>query len=354
MDRDGKTEPATERRRSDVRSKGRVAKSEDIPRALMLLTALVAIYAMGPTMWGSLQELFRTTMGNLNQGEFTTGSAQNLLVKSFVRGFMPMLPSIVGCMVVVVGANVGQVGFLITPKALEPSLSAFNVVKGVGKFLSLKSLVKVLSSVLKMSIILLVGYITLRQFFPRVIRLSSATPITMKDTICDATMQLGVRVSLLMLIIAAADYFYQKWQHERDLRMTKEEVKEDHKMSAGNPEVKQRIRQVQMQMSRNRMLQDVQDADVIVRNPTHYAVALKYDPEKSTAPIVLAKGKGHMAKRILVLAKKHGVPTRRDIPLAQALYKTCKVGESIPPKLFRVVAKLLVQIFKLQGKAVPA
>jgi flagellar biosynthetic protein FlhB len=171
--------------------------------------------------------------------------------------------------------------------------------------------------------------------------------------VCAATLDLGLRVGLLLALIAAADYLYQHWQYERDLRMSKDEVKEEQKLLEGNPEVEARIRRMQITLSRSRMLRNVKKADVVVRNPTHYAVALKYDPAKAAAPIVLAKGADYLAMRIVELAREHRVHTVHDAPLAQALYKTVEVGEVIPAKLYRAVARLLLHVYKLRGQNPP-
>jgi flagellar biosynthetic protein FlhB len=168
-----------------------------------------------------------------------------------------------------------------------------------------------------------------------------------------ATLDLGLRVGILLAIIAAADYGYQRWQYERDLRMSRDEVREEQKLLEGNPEVEARIRRMQITLSRSRMLRNVKKADVVVRNPTHYAVALKYDPAEAAAPVVLAKGADYLALRILELAREHRVHIVHDAPLARALYKTVEVGEAIPAKLYRAVARLLLHVYRLRGQNPP-
>ncbi len=163
-------------------------------------------------------------------------------------------------------------------------------------------------------------------------------------------MDLALRTGLVLLLVAAIDYAYQKWQYEREMRMSKQEVKDEKKMTDGNPEVQSRIRRVQIAMARRRMLSDVKKADVVVRNPTHFAVALKYDPKEHAAPVVLAKGADYLAKRILEIAKKHKVPTVHEPPLARTLYTTVEVGKMIPPKLYRAMAKILVHVMRLKGR----
>jgi flagellar biosynthetic protein FlhB len=206
---------------------------------------------------------------------------------------------------------------------------------------------------LKIAAILMVGYTAIRADLPGVLALHNATPLVMAKAISRATLDLVLRVAILLSLIAAADYAYQHWQYERDLRMTKEEVKEEQKLLEGSPEVEARIRRMQIALTRSRMLRNVKKADVVVQNPTHYAVALKYDPEKAPAPVVLAKGADFLAARIIELARKHGVPTLHDAPLAQALYKAVEVGEMIPAKLYRAVARLLLHVYKLKNQKPP-
>jgi flagellar biosynthetic protein FlhB len=200
----------------------------------------------------------------------------------------------------------------------------------------------------------MVGYTAIRADLPSVLALHQATPLVMIKAISGATLDLGLRVAILLALIAAADYAYQHWQYERDLRMTKQEIREEQKLLEGNPEVEARIRRMQYALRRSRMLRNVKKADVVVRNPTHYAVALKYDPDKSPAPVVLAKGADFLAARIVELARKHGVPDLYDAPLAQALYKTVEVGEMIPAKLYRAVARILLHVYRLKKQAPPA
>jgi len=352
-DKESRTERATQRRREEAREHGKVARSQEVPLAILLLSVLLALWGAGNGIWTAFVTISRELLGHVSRGELTVAGASRMLSGFAETMLVPLMP-VAGVMVfAALLSSVGQVGFKVTGQPLIPDLKKFNPVSGLQKFFGLQSVAQLVVSVLKMTAVLVVGYLTIRSYMPDMIGLFHSTPLVMAKTVSRATLDLGVRVSLLLLVIAALDYVYQKWQYERDLRMTKEEVKEEMKMTEGDPQIKQRIRSVQLTMARQRMLSDVAKADVVVRNPTHYAVALKYDPLKASAPRVLAKGADYVAQRILEAARKHRVPTTRDAPLAQALYRACKVGDVIPPKLYRAVARLLVHVFQRSGKPIP-
>jgi flagellar biosynthetic protein FlhB len=350
---DNKTEPATPRRRSEARKKGKVARSAEIEHAAVLLGSMLILWAAGPSLMEALLGVYRRSFGGLVHPEFNVGSATQLLTSIMISVLVPVAPILIGMAAVSAFAGYGQVGLQITGDVLEFNLERLDPTNGIMRLFSLRSVTHLIVSSLKIIAILGIGYLTIRSHLPSVLGLHHATPAIMFATLCAATLDLGLRVGILLALIAAADYGYQRWQYERDLRMSKDEVKEEQKLLEGNPEVEARIRRMQITLSRSRMLRNVKKADVVVRNPTHYAVALKYDPAKASAPIVLAKGADYLALRIVELAREHGVHTVHDAPLAQALYKTVEVGEVIPAKLYRAVARLLLYVYKLRGQNPP-
>ena len=353
-EKESKTEPATPKRRSDARKKGRVCRSPDLSMSALLLVVALMLWTMGAGIWEGMANVFRKTFAAASTlGDLNCVNTSTLLQQTVRDALMPVAPLLACMLGVVVAVNYAQVGFAVSFEPMQPKPEKFNPVSGFSKLFSPKSLMMLATSGAKLLAVFLVGSLTLRGHLPGVISLYHAAPMAMGQTVARAMIDITLRVSILLVILAVADYLYQKWQYEKDLRMTKEEVKEEAKMSEGSPETRQRIRSVQLTMARNRMISDVKKADVIVRNPTHYAVALKYDPAKSAAPLVLAKGADYVALRIIEEAKKHRVPTVHDKPLAQALYKSVKVGEAIPPKLYRAVAKLLVHIFRRRRGGIP-
>jgi flagellar biosynthetic protein FlhB len=249
-------------------------------------------------------------------------------------------------------ANYVQVGFQLSGKAITPKLSKFNIVKGVGRLFSLRSLVELAKTVLKLTIIGTVAYFAVKGEVADILKLYNEDVPYIFLFILKGFLKIFIWVLIVMIVVAVADYFYQKWQHEKDLKMTKQEVKEEHKETEGDPQVKSRIRSLQQQAARKRMMSSVPDADVVVTNPTHLAVAIQYDPLKMNAPKVVAKGAGLVAKRIREIAKEHHIPVVENKELARNLYKTIDIGETIGTEFFKGVAELLAYVYKLKGKTV--
>lgn len=347
---DNKTEPATAFRRSEARKKGKVAMSQDVGRSAVFLVAILIIWSTGGSIIDALQELYRNALGGLAQTDLNASSASIMLVNICLSMVTPLAPAMVGAAAIAAVAGFAQSGFAVTTEQLLPKPEKLDPTNGLQRLFSLRSVVMLLTSLLKILVVLTVAYVTIRSQLPVVFNLYKLSPHGIAGSIAKMSMDLAVRIGLVLLIIAAIDYAYQKWQYERDMRMSKQEVKDEQKMTEGNPEVQSRIRRVQMAMSRSRMLADVKKADVIIRNPTHFAVALKYDPKEHAAPMVLAKGADHMAKRIIAIAKKHRIHMVHEPPLARALYKSVEVGKFIPPKLYRAVAKILVQVMRIKRR----
>lgn len=348
-----KTEPATGYRRSEARKKGKVARSADVVGAAVLMTGLLLLWATGPAIVGSLTSLYRDLLGGLARPDLDYTSTTTLFRDTIYRAMLPIAPVMVGMAAVGLAANFAQVGFVMTHEAMAPDLQRFDPVSGMGRLFSFRSVAGLGVSFLKMGAVLIVGWFTVRACLPQLTGLGQSTPQGIATSIIAATADLALRTALVLVAIAVLDYAYQRWQYERDLRMSKEEAKEENRMLEGDPEVQSRIRRAQVALARSRMMHDVKKADVVVRNPTHFAVALKYDPDKSAAPVVLAKGAGHMALRIVEIARRNRIPDMHDAPLAQALYKSVAVGSAIPPKLYRAVARLLVHVYRLHGRKTP-
>jgi flagellar biosynthetic protein FlhB len=347
---DNKTEPATSFRRSEARKKGKVAKSTDVGRSAVFVAAVLILWATGSSIIGEFETLYRGTLSSLHRTDLNTASASMLLINVCLSMVMPLAPALVGIAAVAALAGFAQAGFMITTEQLIPKPEKLNPASGMGKLFSLRSIVTLGTSFLKIFVVLAIAYLTVRSYLPTVFTLYQMELHAIASTIGRMALDLALRTGLVLLIVAAIDYAYQKWQYERDLRMSKQEVKDEQKVTQGNPEVQSRIRHVQITMARRRMLGNVKKADVVIRNPTHYAVALKYDPKEHAAPIVLAKGADHLAKRIIEIAKKHKIHMVHEPPLAQALYKSAEIGKMIPPKLYRAVAKILVHVMRIKKR----
>jgi flagellar biosynthetic protein FlhB len=269
-----------------------------------------------------------------------------------VRFFLITMPVFAVLGVIAFATNVAQIGFKITPKAMEPKFDKLNLVNGFKRLFALRSLVDMIKNVLKVAIIGYVAYKTIQGEFDSFFLLPNMTIPELAGVMGKLSLVLGVKIGAVVFVIAVLDYMYQRYEFEKSIRMSRQEVKEEHKETEGSPQLKARVRQVQREMSRKRMMQAVPTADVVLTNPTHLAVALKYDPEEMSAPYVVAKGARLIAQRIKELAHKHDIPVIEDKPLARALFKACDVGDLVPANLYRAVAEVLAYVYRLKGKAV--
>ncbi len=347
-----KTEKATPRRRQKARERGNVAKSTELNSALILLASLAALGFLAAGMSRRLMALSRFF---LSQGFAIQLNQVNLysyfcfVLKAIFTLFAPFLLVVA---IAGVASNLAQVGFLFTLEPLKPKLSTLNPLSGFKRLFSLKGLFELPKAVFKLIIIGIISYLTIKGKLTQFFLLSQMGLNAMLKVIGKVALLLGVRVSLAFLVLAAIDYAFQKWDYEKKLRMTKDEVKEERKQYEGDPLIKGRIRSVQRELARRRMMKEIPKADVIITNPTTLAVALRYDPEKMSAPQVVAKGARLLAQKIMELARKHNVPIVENRRLARLLYRKVKVGEEVPVALYQAVAEVLSYIYKLKNKVI--
>ncbi len=347
-----KTEQATAKRREKAREEGQVAKSAEIASVLVLLVGICVLFLSGAFFYPRLEEILRGLMQFDTIPRFDRLHCIGLLRQCLVHYFVLVLPLMGAVFIAAFAANYAQVGFQMSSKAIAPKFSKFNVINGAKRLVSLRSMVELTKSVLKLTVIGTVAYFAVRSQVGDILKLYDTDVANIFLFILKGIFKIFLWVLIIMMVLAVADYLYQKWQHEKELRMTKQEVKEEHKEAEGDPQVKSRIRSIQMQAARKRMMSAVPDADVVVTNPTHLAVALQYDALKMTAPHVVAKGAGLVAQRIKDIAAAHHVPVVEDKALARNLYKTIDIGAPISSELFRGVAELLAYVYKLKGKTV--
>jgi flagellar biosynthetic protein FlhB len=258
-------------------------------------------------------------------------------------------PIVIGFLVIGLAAGYLQVGFMFSPKAMQPTFEKMNPLNGMKKILlSRRSVVELAKSIIKIVVVGMVAYGGLQDVLAEAPTLVDSDPAGLLGFIGQAGFSIGLRTGLAFLVLAAVDYFYQRFEFEKEMRMSKEEVKEETKSTEGDPQVKSRVRGIQRRIAYRRMMQDVPRADVVVTNPTHLAVAIRYDVEKMNAPTVVAKGADLVALKIKEIALAHRIPVVEDRPLAQALYRSVEVGGQIPEKLFQAVAQLLAYIYRLR------
>jgi len=346
-----KTEKPTSKKLDKAREKGQVPKSQEVSSAFIILCACAVLLAAGPWMLGSLMELMRGVFQNLGTLDLKGESVRTFLLEIFVRFLIVMTPIFFSIVVVGVAANLVQVGFLFTLEPLSPKLSKFNPIAGMKKFVSLRSLTELTKSMLKILYIGGIAWLVIRgelEVLPSLIDMSVAQILSFIGSV---SLKVMFYVALAMMVLAAIDFTYQRWQHNKDLMMTKQEVKDEHKQAEGDPKVKSRIRQVQREMAARRMMSAVPDADVVITNPTHLAIAIKYNAKEMFAPQVVAKGAGLVAEKIKAIAMENNVPVVENKPLARTLFKSTEVDDFVPADLYRAVAEVLAYVYRLKGTA---
>ena len=347
-----RTEKATSRRREKAREEGKVAKSQELNSAAILCLGFLSLYMLGPHLSEQIKELMRHTMTNaplIASADSTYISIFGDYMRCF---FLIMAPIFVVICVIAIGSNVAQIGFKITPKSLEPKFEKLNILKGLKRLFAVRSLVELLKNIIKIAIVGFVAYTAIKGEFDSFFLLPDMTVSQLASSMGKLAVILGLKVGAIMIFIAILDYIYQRYEFEKSIRMSKQDLKEEHKDTDGSPQLKSRIRQVQREMARQRMMQALPMADVVVTNPTHIAVALKYDSDEMNAPCVVAKGERKIAERIKEIARSHGIPIVEDKPLARSLFKMCEIGDVVPANLYRAVAELLAYVYRLKGKVI--
>jgi flagellar biosynthetic protein FlhB len=336
MAQENKTEKATPYRRRKLREEGNVAKSAEIATASTVLLGSILIFFTGYTLFSKVLELFWNVSLNPLVGF-------HRIFTQIKESIVPLiLPFFVLSLLVVILTHIAQFGFIFTTKTLEPKLERLNPFEGLKRIFSLTTLFELTKNLLKVSLLMIVAYFFVRSELWELFNLFASESSSAIRSFLGFTFKLVVFISVIALFIALLDYAYKRWDYERRIRMSKEEVKEEYKQQEGNPLVKGAIRRRMRQLAKGRMLQEVPKASVVITNPTHIAIALRYDPsEGDKAPIILAKGKGEVAERIVEVATVHGVPIVRREELARALYPVVEVGEEIPPKFYRAVAEVI-------------
>ncbi len=345
-----KTEKATPKKRQDARKKGQVAKSVEVPGALVLLGTLCGLLVFGSFYRERVFGLFGDALQNRLTLEVTPDNVLRLLGDYTFQLLWLLAPIFAVALLVAIAANFAQFGPLFTLELIRPNFSRINPVKGLRNIFSLRSVVEFFKSAFKLLAVALVVYAVLWSERHRFLSLAHVPVPDMFAYVVDLTVRLALFVAGLLFVLAVADYGYQKYEYEKSLRMSKQDIKDEFKHQEGDPLVKSRIRERQRRMALSRMMQEVPKADVVVTNPTHYAVALRYDGATMDAPKVVAKGVDYLAIRIREVARTHDVVIMENPPLARALYERTEIGDAIPADLYHAVAEVLAYVYRLKGK----
>ena len=344
-----KTEDASGRKLSKAREQGQVAKSQEIPSVVIVLAGVTALYVTASFFYRNCVEVFRynfmfTRVPELNPADLTV-----MLIYHAKKIFLMCLPVFSAVIIAAVIANIAQVGFHISWQTLEPKLSKLNPISGFKSKFSSSAIVEFLKSLAKLTVISLVCYLATRGDLSEVLTLYDNSIAQILLFLFVKSFWIFIKVCIVMILVAILDYTFQKWKFLEDQKMTKKEVKDERKQTEGDPAVKSKIRQLQMAAARKRMMAAVPQADVVVTNPTHLAVALQYDKEKMDAPGVVAKGAGAVAENIKRIARENDVPIVEDKPLARNLYRVVDIGDQVPLEYYQAVAELLAYVYGLKN-----
>ncbi|OFZ30481.1 MAG: flagellar biosynthesis protein FlhB [Bdellovibrionales bacterium RIFCSPHIGHO2_01_FULL_40_29] len=348
-DQGDKTEQATDQRREEFRKRGQVAMTRELGSAVFFLVAAGLIYISGRFFLQNIFEIFNRTMGGDLIQLFREGKLNDVF--SFVGLKLVILtgPVFVIALVIGVGSHIAQTGLLQIEDALSPNFNKINPLNGLGRIFSMRGVAELFKSILKMTAVATVMYLLLKSELHQIPYLAGYSISQLMTYMGEILFKLLMGTGFFMLVLALADYFFQRWQLEKEMMMTKEEVKQELKSRDGDPMVKARIRKVQREMATRKMMSEIPKGDVVITNPTHIAVVLKYS-DKLPAPQLIAKGMDHMAEKIKQIARDNNIPVIENKPLARTIFKTMKIGQVIPRELFVAVAEVLSYVFRLRRK----
>ncbi len=345
-----KTEDASSRKLSKAREEGQVAKSIEIPSVFVLVAGVISLYASAYYIYNNLLAVFHFNFNFTTIPLLTDIEVVRLLAYHIQKIIFTLLPVMIPIVIVALLANVAQVGFVISWKAIEPKLSKLDPINGFKQKFSSRAVVEFVKTMVKVGVISMVAYYAIKGELTEISRLYDHSIGYILLFVLKVSFWIFIKVCLIMLIVAMLDYAYQKWKFLDDQKMTKKEVKDETKQTEGDPMVKSRIRQLQHEAARKRMMADVPEADVVVTNPTRLAVAIKYDGTEMDAPVILAKGAGPIAENIRKIARENDVPLVEDKQLARNLYSSVDIGGEVPGELYQAVAEILAYVYKLKGK----
>ena len=352
---DEKTEKATPKKRRDERKKGNVMMSQDVVAVATLFASYAALRFGLSFMVDAMTEIVRYCIGLV--GSVPTGGASAIGTELSAKSVMALAQSVaiplLATVLAAVVATFAQTRLLVSFETMKPKFSRMNPLQGIKRLFSLKSIIESLKGVLKITILLVLIYKFVSGSLLIFSRYMSSDIGVALASMRDLGFKLILQVGVAFLVLSFFDYLYQWWEFERQLKMSKQEIKEEYKQTEGDPKIKGKIKEAQRKMAQSRMMQAVPGADVVIRNPTHFAVALRYKPGQDAAPVVVAKGQDELALRIVAVAEEHGVSVVENKPLARALYAAADIGQMIPAEQYGPVAEILVYVYKLNKRSLP-
>ncbi|SNZ09672.1 flagellar biosynthetic protein FlhB [Terribacillus aidingensis] len=345
-----KTEKATSKKRQDTRKKGQVAKSQDINTAFLLLLSLGLLALMGGYFKDQFLYLFTHVFDEYLTKDITANTVQTLLIEMSISLAKIVGPVMAIAIIAGVVSNFAQFGFLFSPEAIKFDLKKMDPIQGAKRIFSARALVELVKSLLKISLVGAVTFIILWQNMDTVMTMFTKTAENALQFFGRITLYMGFAATVVLLFIAVIDYVYQRFDFEKNIKMSKQDIKDEHKNMEGNPLIRSKIKEKQRQMSMMRMMSEVPKADVVITNPTHFAIAIQYDESKSDTPIVVAKGMDHVAFRIREIAKANNVTMVENKPLARGLYSKVELNQPIKEEFFQAVAEVLAFVYRTERK----
>lgn len=345
-----KTEKATPKRRQESRQKGQVAKSNELPAAFILLFSFLYFYMFGDFYKTMIYDFYRIPFTQYMSIDLTAQNVLAMAKEMLMKIAWVVAPVMIIAMLTGILLNYLQIGFLFTGEPLRMKWSKINPIEGFKRLFSLRSLVEMIKSILKIVLVAAVAVYTIWGQKKEILALSTKTVGSFLTLTASLTIEIGLKIAVLLVILAVFDYLYQRFEHEKSLRMSKQDIKDEYKKAEGDPLIKSKIRERQRQMALRRMMREIPKADVVITNPTHFAVALQYDAKTMAAPTVIAKGMDYLALKIKEVAKENQVTLMEDKPLARALYAQVEIGQAVPAELFQAVAEVLAFVYRMKGK----
>ncbi|MBC3797079.1 flagellar biosynthesis protein FlhB [Acetobacterium tundrae] len=346
-----KTEKATPKKVKDERKKGNAFQSKDVVSVVILFVGFFLTSQLVPFIYLQVKNFFFAQMDKIADTQTLTVISCNQMFREVAKTFfistLPIMLIIAFSMIIMVGA---QTGFLVSGELLKPKFNKINPFTGIKRLFSLRSLVELAKSIMKVTLILVAIYTTIKSLIPLAPDMMTTELAENAAFLMNETMSMVKTICMIFVVVAILDFAYQKYDYNKKLKMEKQEIKDEYKQTEGDPHVKGQRRNKQREMSMNRMMSAVPEADVIVRNPTHYAVALKYDMDKDVAPIIIAKGKDHIAFRIIEIGEKNRVPIQENRPLARGLYEIAEINDYVPAELYKAVAELMAWVYSNKKK----
>ncbi len=350
-----KTEPATAKKLKDARDEGKVAKSRELNSTFDLIVLFLCLKIFVSFVGGKFIDIFSYIYENMpdfvkiNEGGLSVQAAAGLIASVTLKSLIIMLPFMAFGFVVTLLVSIVQVGWKVSTKPMKPELSKLNPLNGFKRIFSKDSLFELVKSILKIVIIIYIAYTSIKDNANDLFALYDLGLNQAVALVGTLIINTGIKISIVYLVIGLADFIYQKHKFNEDMKMTKQEVKDEYKNTEGDPQIKGRQRRKMQEVSQKRMMQDVPKADVVITNPTHFAVALKYEAKVSSAPVVLAKGEDYLAQKIKEVARENKIEIVENKPLARMLYHNVDVGAEIPPELYQAVAEVLAAVYKAKN-----